>query len=374
VLLFVLTQERGLAIHGLPRIDLKDVEQFAQLIRTGRSAHTFDSRGYRTLAWKIYQTYLQPAGLTQQEMQRLIIVPDGPFARIPFEALLSRPVPELEDADLTEALERLPLLFRTSDICYAPSATSLLKIRRSREASARSAAETEPDLQYLVLADPVYEVATPPDSSAMTNEVDWVRGADLRKARFAQLPHSRAEAHAIAAMAGEHQAQLYTGYAATEEVLKTSDLRQFDRIHIAAHAHLDEETPLLSALVLTQDDDPKEDGFLNPREIYDLRLDADLVVLSSCETAMGKSYRGEGVVALARPFLAVGARTTLVTLWPVNDFSTASWMRAFYTSLTRGDTKEEAMREARESMLRADRPLWRLPYYWAPFIMVGDYR
>ena len=80
------------------------------------------------------------------------------------------------------------------------------------------------------------------------------------------------------------------------------------------------------------------------------------------------------VVALARPFLAVGARTTMVTLWPVSDFSTASWMEAFYESLIRGEPKEQALRQARESMLGSQRPLWCLPYYWAPFVMIGDYR
>jgi CHAT domain-containing protein len=151
-------------------------------------------------------------------------------------------------------------------------------------------------------------------------------------------------------------------------------MESFERIHIAAHAHLNEGSPLLSALVLTQDEDPREDGFLTMREIYDLRLDADLVVLSSCETAAGKQYQGDGVVALARPFLAVGARSTVVSLWRVDDRSTASWMDGFYQSLTRDDDKEKALAEAREAMLRSQRPLWRLPYYWAPFILVGDYR
>jgi CHAT domain-containing protein len=224
--------------------------------------------------------------------------------------------------------------------------------------------------RYWVLVDPQYG-GTP---SAANGEVARRSSASIRPYDFSPLPHSLAEGLAILSLAGEERCVIHQGADATEEQVKSGEMEGFERIHIAAHAHLNDEAPLLSALVLTQDEDPREDGFLTMREIHDLRLDADLVVLSSCETAAGKQYQGEGVVALARPFLAVGARSTIVSLWRVDDRSTASWMDGFYRSLIRDDSKERALVEARETMLGSKRLLWRLPYYWALFILVGDYR
>jgi len=205
---------------------------------------------------------------------------------------------------------------------------------------------------------------------------DVQRGTEgsLRPYDFSSLPHSVEEGLAIASLVGEGRCVIHQGSDASEERVKSGEMESYERIHIAAHAYLNEESPLLSALVLAQDADQREDGFLTMREIYDLRLDAELVVLSSCETAAGRQYEGDGVVALARPFLAVGARSTIVSLWPVDDRSTVSWMDGFYQSLIRYDDKEKALADAREAMLRSQRPLWRLPYYWAPFILVGDYR
>jgi CHAT domain-containing protein len=224
--------------------------------------------------------------------------------------------------------------------------------------------------RYWVLVDPLYGERT----GAALGEVVRGSAASFRPYDLSPLPHSREEGLAILSRAGEERCVIHQGSDATEERVKSGEVESFERIHIAAHAHLNEESPLLSALVFTQDEDPREDGFLMMREIYDLRLDADLVVLSSCETAAGRQYEGDGVVALARPFLAVGARSTVVSLWRVDDRSTASWMDSFYETLTRDDDKEKALADAREAMLRSQRPLWRLPYYWAPFILVGDYR
>jgi CHAT domain-containing protein len=123
--------------------------------------------------------------------------------------------------------------------------------------------------------------------------------------------------------------------------------------------------------VLSIDQDPTEDGFLTIREIYGLAVDTELVVISSCSAAGGRPIRGEGVIALARPFLAAGASATVVSLWPVNDRSSAAFMDAFYSALAQGQEPAAALRSARAAMLVSDRAAWRLPFHWASFVVMG---
>jgi CHAT domain-containing protein len=141
-------------------------------------------------------------------------------------------------------------------------------------------------------------------------------------------------------------------------------------LYFAVHGLISERQPQYSGLVLTLDDDPKEDGLLQVYEIFNLKLNADLVVLSACKTGLGKEVKGEGLIGLTRAFMYAGARSLVVSLWQVADPSTAELMVKFYGQLDGTSDKAEALRQAKLKVIQANR--YAHPFYWAPFILVGE--
>jgi CHAT domain-containing protein/predicted negative regulator of RcsB-dependent stress response len=389
VLLMTVDGRARLRLYRIAPEALPKARDLAAMLRPSSSPRSFAVAAYAALAHELYHELLEPAAEQLRGAAHLVVVPDGPLAYLPFEALLTRE-PAGGGADSGTAastasagsvadLAELPYLFLEHEIAYVPSATALVRLQQERvhhPPLARAGAQT------LVLANPVYAgvlagvpaegttVATANSESDDSGE----RGRALREYRFTSLPYTARESAAIERLLGSSNVVRVEGKDAREEYVKAADLTRFARIHFATHAMVDDEVPQLSAVVLAQDDDPTEDGFLTMREIYDLKLDADLVVLSACSTAEGRSYRGEGVIGLARAFLAAGAASVLVTLWPVNDVSTAAFMESFYAALHAGRSSEQALRQARLDLLRSDRPAWRLPMHWAPFALVGEVR
>jgi len=150
-------------------------------------------------------------------------------------------------------------------------------------------------------------------------------------------------------------------------------LNRFNYLHFATHGLIDEESPGLSSLVLTSEKSSGEDGFLQAAEIFDLKLNADLVVLSACQTGLGKLIRGEGMVGLTRAFMYAGTPSVVVSLWSVSDISTADLMGEFYKNLIKNKlSKTDALRKAQLSLMTDEK--YAHPFYWAPFILVGDWR
>ena len=117
--------------------------------------------------------------------------------------------------------------------------------------------------------------------------------------------------------------------------------------------------------------DAEEDGVLQMSEIMRLKLNADMVVLSACRTGLGKLLNGEGVLSLTRAFFYAGASSVAVSLWNVNDLATAELMKAFYLNLVRGLPKDEALRQAKLTLINGRHRPWQHPYFWAPFVLVG---
>ena len=166
------------------------------------------------------------------------------------------------------------------------------------------------------------------------------------------------------------ETSILIGKDASEANAKTMHLDDFKTVHLASHGLIDEERPQLSSVVLNAGS-PEEDGYLTMREVFDLKLNADLVVLSACKTGLGKQIRGEGITGLARAFFCAGASSVLVSLWNVNDRSTADFMMDFYSSRTqRGMNKTAALKEARLKMIGGKK--YSHPYYWSPFILIGS--
>lgn len=277
------------------------------------------------------------------QRQRLAVVPDGALHYLPFAAL---PRPGEAESGGGE-----PLLLH-HEVVHLPSASVLALLRRER------GKDRPPAGSLAVLADPAFAPAGP------TSTITWP-----------PLPWSRREAEAIAALAPAGTSLLALGPRASRELATSGRLAGFRLLHFATHGLLDSQHPRLSGLALATVDDegrPRE-GFLGLQDVYNLHLRADLVVLSGCRTALGREIRGEGLVGLARGFLSAGASRVVASLWPVQDRATAELMTAFYRSLLRqGRSPAAALRSAQLEIRRELR--WRDPYFWAGFLLVGEWR
>ncbi len=310
-------------------------------------------------------------------IHRLIVVPDGALAIVPFAAL---PVPD--PGKTWQAPGSLLPLVERLEVVSLPSATTLAAQRQRPRVQAPKLAA--------IFADPVFSAgderlalhvsthpARPGRSPGKKPDVEAaLRGGDTRglPLTLESLPATRKEAEAVAALA-PGQVTLHLGLAATREAALAADLRDYRILHFATHALADTQNPELSGLVLSQVDAggrPRE-GFLGLSDIYDLDLDADLVVLSGCRTALGKEVRGEGLMGLTRGFQYAGVPRVVASLWRVQDRATAELMTRFYRAMWHEKlSPAAALREAQRSLRRE--PRYRNPYLWAGFMLQGDWR
>src|SRR5437762_10516071 len=193
---------------------------------------------------------------------------------------------------------------------------------------------------------------------------------------LARLAGTRAEADQISKLAKTSgaQADLWLDLNASEENVETRDTTKYRVIHIATHGLLDAERPQFTGLVLTLIGNKNQDGFLRTDEVFNLRLGAPLVMLSACETGLGKEKRGEGVMGLTRAFIYAGAPTVGVSLWSVADESTAELMTDFYKRLLTATPQPAAsdLRDAQLAMITGK--THSAPFYWAPFVLVGEWK
>lgn len=158
---------------------------------------------------------------------------------------------------------------------------------------------------------------------------------------------------------------------ATEEVFKEK-VQNAGIVHLATHTLIDDENPLYSKMVFSNDQTSVEDGFLNMYELYNMDLNADLVVLSACNTGYGKIVRGEGIMSMARGFIYAGCPSIVMSLWPVDDYSTSVLMKNFYNGLANGLDKDEALRQAKLEYIQNCDESKADPFYWAGFVEVGN--
>jgi CHAT domain-containing protein len=192
---------------------------------------------------------------------------------------------------------------------------------------------------------------------------------------YPRLPNSRLEAESILALVPAEQTLPALGFAASRETVDRGELERYRILHFATHGLLHGDFPELSGVVLSLYDPqgrPRE-GFLRAHEISRLRLNADLVVLSSCRSALGKPLKGEGLVGLTQAFLDAGAARVLVSLWNVNDQGAAELMERFYRGLLHGGLSPAAALRAAQLEMQGQ-PRWQAPYYWAGFTLRGEWR
>lgn len=306
---------------------------------------------YRKLAALIYQEVLGPAERLLHGKTRIILIPDGPLNYLPFESLLTAHSPAAQD------FSALPYLALQYQIQYAPSVSVLSALQdKNRMPRARGR-------DLIAFGDPVVPGSRKEGGSATDAAFrEW-------SAYLPDLPYARAEVQAISALYPAKQVTIFMNKDASESNVKKAVLDDYRILHFASHGLIDEDQPQFSALVLNPGD-ALEDGFLTMREVFDLKLNADLVVLSACKTGLGKQIRGEGLAGLSRAFFTAGASNVLVSLWNVYDQSTADFMTSFYTGLRKhGLSKAAALQDARLQMIHS--PKFSHPYYWAPFILIG---
>lgn len=292
-------------------------------------------------------------GAGRLEHRRLAILADGALVYVPFAAL-----PSPADGE--------PLVAR-HELVSLPSAAALAAVRERR-------AQRAPASGWVALiADPVFESADP-RLAAGAGPASSPAGAQRGEA-LARLPGSRHEAAAIAALAPPGSALTLLGFAARRDAVLGERLAGYRAVHFATHGVIDTAEPSLSGLALSRLDEAGTPlaGFLDLADVYGLRLDAELVVLSGCRTALGRELAGEGLMGLARGFLEAGASSVVASLWPVEDRATAALMSHLYRGLWVEGLAPGAALAAAQRAVAAERR-WRDPYYWAGFVLQGDWK
>ncbi len=340
-----------------------------------RRVREADSR-YWSAAARLSEVLLGPVADRLAGM-RLLIVPDGALQYVPFGAL---PVPGTNGSPVPMAIEH--------EIVNLPSASALAVLRRE------TAGRRSRPLSVAVLADPVFELDDPRllaamDSTDASSDVSRSTGAvqpvhrALRQASFLddgtfsvpRLMATRREADAIVAAAPAGASLKAIGFEASRDTAMSPELGEYRIVHFATHGLVNSENPGLSGIMLSMVDrnGNPQNGFLGLHDIYNLELPVELVVLSACNTALGKEVRGEGLVGIVRGFMYAGAQRVVASLWKVDDEATQELMRRFYHGMLKEQrSPAAALRQAQTEMWR-QKP-WRPPFFWAAFVLQGEWR
>jgi CHAT domain-containing protein/tetratricopeptide (TPR) repeat protein len=342
---------RGPEVHRLPvgKAALeKEIETYRRLATDPQS----DLTKLNARAKGLYDLLLKPAEKSLDRARRILISADGPLHLLPWAALRhqNQYVAEWRPIHLTA------------------SATVYGETRRGR----RPAGDPG-NWRLVAFGDPEYPKNSGPDGDRLADSE--VRSALRRGLKLERLPATRDEIREIAELFPK--AEVYVGKEATEEHVKQASPHA-DVLHFAGHGLIDERFPLDSALALTipaQVPEGRDNGLLQAWEIFEtMRLDANLVTLSACDTALGREMGGEGLLGLTRAFQFAGARSVLASLWSVADVSTARLMKRFYTYLRQGMTKDQALRAAQLDLIHSKQGGLSHPYHWAGFALYGDWR
>jgi CHAT domain-containing protein/Tfp pilus assembly protein PilF len=394
--LFAVTN-RKLTVFTLP-VGQKELQEQVQRFREALNVFNLESTPQQAIeqGHALYNLLLAPVQSHIRKAERLLLCPDGPLHVLPFAALINRsgrkprylgqekplhttfsmtvyaqatqqptttttlpqPQPQCQTSPLqsvgaaiSSALRQAHRIWALGDPLYAPgqgAKPATAGVRSGRKPS-RSTTSAEPSAEVSALRS---------------------RGLSLHP-----LPHTRNEVETIGELFGA-DAIVRTGEQASKTTAK-QESGDADIVHFACHGWLDGKMPLSSGLILSQPEalgkkaKADDNGLLQAWEIFEqVKLKADLVVLSCCQSGLGQEVRGEGVIGLTRAFTYAGARSVLVSLWEIHDASTAEFMKQFYTALKAGASKDEALQAAIQVM--SAHPRWSHPFYWAAFLLHGD--
>lgn len=360
------SRNREIKNESEPQKDLRFAREDAELKESGA---------------KLSHIILKPVA-AQLTGKRLLVVADGALQYVPFAALPEPSQP---------AGESIPLVVR-HEIISLPSASTLALLRKQmqgRPAAAKTVA---------VLADPVFETddkrlarqSSPrtPGKQTPRSQLEKERTFPLDVEVFAatsgvreagltlpRLPGTRYEANQILSLVQASQSLSAFDFAANRQTATSAQLSQYRYVHFATHGFLNSVHPELSGIVLSlvNEKGESQDGFLRAHEVFNLKLPAELVVLSACQTGLGKEIKGEGLVGLTRGFMYAGAPRVVVSLWSVSDQATAELMARFYRGMLKEKMRPAAALRAAQVFLMKERG-WESPYYWAAFTLQGEWR
>ena len=321
IYIFSITQ-KGIKVKE--KLALKALEKYSIGLRNGI---LYQSKNvYTTSAHKLYDILIPNLS---KKITKLIIIPAGELGTLPFESLLTQ---HIKDSNY----DKLPYLLNEYNISYA-YATSLALQNKVTESPSKKA----------LLCAPV-EFATLSDLPASKIELDSISGLLQNKLI---------------------EPTTFVDKSALESAIKQTDLTKYQYIHFATHGVVNPEKPALSRIILHKDQ--QDDGSLYTPEIYNLKINADLVTLSACETGLGKVQQGEGIIGLSRSFIYAGAKNMIVSLWSVSDASTSNLMIHLYDNILSSTETNFAssLQEAKKALIN-DKD-FAAPYYWAPFILIG---
>ena len=342
--LFVLTrgQQAGVPALTVYQINVADKE-LAQQAHRLRDMLAEQSPVFADKTHELYDVLIKPAADQLRDKKTICIIPDGPLWDLPFQTLQSK-----DDRYLLEDYV----------LYYAPSLGVLRQMSQRQKPSERGSAS------LIAFGNP-----------RIGNDIATNLKAALRGESLAALPEAETEVKALREIWGARRSKVLIGPDAGKTVFK-AEAGKYQIIHLATHGLLDDNHPMYSRLVMARNEnDPDDDGLLEAREIMQLNLRADLVVLSACQTARGRVGAGEGIIGMSWAFLAAGAPTIVVSQWKVDSAATATLMINFYRRLAKQTPKREtakadALRQAALDLLR--QPKYRHPFYWASFVMLGD--
>lgn len=352
---------------------------------------------YATAAQTLSDILLKPAADHLQNNKRLLIVGDGVLQYIPFAAL---PKPssnsQVPSSKLKNSVQRtaysVRLLVADHEIISLPSASTIAVLRDEKNVRTKNAKE------IMVVADPVFETSdlrlkkdtqtnsetktVSPTATKDRSFQTFLRSLNLNNETTVESPqpiprlsYTRREALTIAALVPKTQSKIYLDFDANYANATNLEAGQYRFIHFGTHGLLNSEQPELTGILFSMVDEkgnPQPQSLLRLGEIYNLKLPVELVVLSGCQTAIGKEIKGEGLVGLTRGFMYAGSPRVVASLWKVDDAMTAEVMKHFYEAMLGAKrlAPAAALRQAQKEMLRQKIE----PFYWAAFIMQGEWR
>jgi CHAT domain-containing protein/Tfp pilus assembly protein PilF len=321
----------------------KQIDDFREIITSKNFTDELANR-YNELAYQLYLKLIAPLEELHKGMT-LIIIPDGKLATIPFEAFLTSPR-QGNDNNIAD----YPYLVKQHPVSYGYSSTILLNsLHRKNHAQHNSILSFAPSFRN--------------DDEMLLAE------SKERGGEFVSLPGTKEEITQILDIAG---GESYLDENASEAIFKKF-AHGYQVLHIATHGIFDDLNPMRSSLVFSNATDTVEDGYLNVYELYNLTLNADMAVLSACNSGYGKLQEGEGVMSMARAFQYAGVPGIVMTQWNVNDKSSTKIMVSFYEHLHSGLSKAQALQKAKLDYLKNADKLTSNPYFWAGFVVIGNH-
>jgi CHAT domain-containing protein len=317
-----------------PLSPLRELEPLISRLRWAlQSPQDVDDATVKAVAKDAYLALVRPLATALESKEKIVIIPDGPLFGVPFEALV---IPEGPEAG-SFLLEKYQVSYQLSLGLLEPSTALVGESRAQR---------------LLLVGDPEWPAGGSPEPKASRD-------------RLTKLVAAREEMESVRRVFGEHRTAMLAGEAAQRQVL-LGDLGEFTHIHLATHGVVRERDPWESYLAFSG-----RDGLLTLGDVTKIRVAADLVVLSACETGRGRLLAGEGAWGFVAGFLGAGAKNVVASLWRVDDHSTATLMQEFYRAMAPGFSNYgSAVRTAKLRLLTD--PRWRHSYFWAPFVLYGS--